>query len=150
MVCGSSWNRDKNRATAATQTVAVTLLDPETTAPERNSKTNLSLNAKLKGMARYIHQRYWSRRITYTRLCLRKCICLMLLEQWEDSLIFLLFFFFFLGSFCLLRVTTAAHGGSQARGRIGAVAAGQCHSHSNTRFKPPLKPTPQLTATLDP
>ena len=40
--------------------------------------------------------------------------------------------------------------GSQARGPIGAAAAGLHHSHSNTRSKPHLRPTPQLTATLDP
>ena len=34
-----------------------------------------------------------------------------------------LFFFFFL-TFCLFRATSAAYGGPQARGRIGAVAAG--------------------------
>ena len=33
--------------------------------------------------------------------------------------------------FCLFRVAPAAYGGSQARGQIGAVAAGRCHSHSN-------------------
>ena len=42
------------------------------------------------------------------------------------------------------------NGGSQARGRIGAVAAGLHHSHSNVGSKPRLKPTPQLRATLDP
>ena len=44
----------------------------------------------------------------------------------------------------------AAYGGSQARGIIRAVAAGLRHSHSNTRFEPRLRPTPQLTATLEP
>ena len=43
------------------------------------------------------------------------------------------FFFFF---FCLSRATPTAHGGSQARGPIGAVAAG--HSHSNAGSKPRL------------
>ena len=43
-----------------------------------------------------------------------------------------------------------AYGGSQARGLIGAVAAGLRHSHSNARSKPSLQPTPQLTATPDP
>ena len=44
----------------------------------------------------------------------------------------------------------AAYGGSQARGRIRAVAAGLHQSHSNTRSEPCLQPTPQLTATLHP
>ena len=36
--------------------------------------------------------------------------------------------FFF---FCLFRAAPAAHGGSQARGLIGAIAVGLHHSHSN-------------------
>ena len=39
---------------------------------------------------------------------------------------------------------------SQARGLIGAAAAGVRHSHSDARSEPCLPPTPQLTATLDP
>ena len=57
------------------------------------------------------------------------------------------FFFFIFG---LFRTTTAAYGGSQARDLIGAVSAGLHYSHSNTRSKPHLQPTPQLTAMLDP
>ena len=33
--------------------------------------------------------------------------------------------------FCLFRAEPTAYGGSQARGLIGAVAAGLCQSHSN-------------------
>ena len=55
--------------------------------------------------------------------------------------------FFF---FCLFRATPKAHRGSQARGLIRAIAAGLRQSHSNTRSEPCLRPTPQLTATLDP
>ena len=58
------------------------------------------------------------------------------------------FFFFFF--FCLFRAALAAYGGSQARGLIGAGAAGLRQSHSNARSKPRLRPTPQLMATLDP
>ena len=43
----------------------------------------------------------------------------------------------------------AAYGGSQARGRIGAVATGLRQSHSNAGSEPRLQPTPQLTATPD-
>ena len=43
----------------------------------------------------------------------------------------------------------AAYGGSQARGRIGAVAGDLCQSHRNAGSEPRLQPTPQLTATLD-
>ena len=44
----------------------------------------------------------------------------------------------------------AALGSSQARGRIGATAAGLHHSHSNMGSELHLGPTPQLMATLDP
>ena len=43
----------------------------------------------------------------------------------------------------------AAYGGSQARGPIGATAAGLYHSHSNWVSKLSLQPIPQLTAMLD-
>ena len=36
------------------------------------------------------------------------------------------------------------------RGQIGAIAAGLHHSHSNAESELSLRPTPQLTATLDP
>ena len=39
-----------------------------------------------------------------------------------------------------------AYGGSQARTQIRVVAAGLCHSHSNTISEPHLRPTPQLMA----
>ena len=42
-----------------------------------------------------------------------------------------------------------ANGGSQARGRIGAVATGLRQSHSNAGSEPSLRPTPQLMATPD-
>ena len=62
--------------------------------------------------------------------------------------IYFLFLFFvflpFLGPF------PGAYGGSKARGRIGAVAAGLCQGHSNSGFEAHLQPTPQLTATPDP
>ena len=61
-------------------------------------------------------------------------------------------FFFFL-SFCLFDISWAtpeAYGGSQARGQIGAAAAGLRHSHSNAGSELHLQPTPQLTATQAP
>ena len=60
----------------------------------------------------------------------------------ENTLTFTVFFL-------LCNVTSVAHGGSQARGGIGAVATGLCHSHSNIRSEPHLQPIPQLMATLD-
>ena len=59
-------------------------------------------------------------------------------------------FFFFFGLFAISWATSAAYGGSQARGRIRAVAADLRHSHSNARSKLRLQPTPQLMATPDP
>ena len=52
--------------------------------------------------------------------------------------------------FCLFRAEPTAYGGSQARSLIGAEATGLHHSHSHTRSELHLRPTPQLTATLDP
>ena len=42
-----------------------------------------------------------------------------------------------------------AYGGSQARGQIGAAAAGLHHIHSNAGSDPRLRPTPQLMPILD-
>ena len=49
-----------------------------------------------------------------------------------------------------LRAAPKAHGGSQARGQIRAVAAGLRHRHSNAGSKPQLRPIPQLEASADP
>ena len=43
-------------------------------------------------------------------------------------------FIYFL-SFCLFRAAPAVYGGSQARGPVGATAAGLHHSHSNTGYE---------------
>ena len=45
--------------------------------------------------------------------------------------------------------TPEAHGSSQARGLIRAIAADLYRSHSNARSEPRLQPTPQLTETPD-
>ena len=62
------------------------------------------------------------------------------------------FFYFILTCFvvCVFRAAPTAYGGSQARGQIGAAAAGLGHSHSNAGSKLHLQPTSQLTATPDP
>ena len=49
-----------------------------------------------------------------------------------------------------LRAAPMTYGGSQARGLIGAAAAGLCQSHSNAGSEPSLQPIPQLMATPDP
>ena len=59
------------------------------------------------------------------------------------------YFILFFGLFVFSKATPAAYGGSQARGRIGATAAGLHQSHSNTGSEPRLQPT-QLTAIPDP
>ena len=43
-----------------------------------------------------------------------------------------------------------AHGNSQARGQIRAVAAGLRHRHSNSGSELHLRSTPQLSAMPDP
>ena len=43
-----------------------------------------------------------------------------------------------------------AYGGSQARGRIRAVAVGLHHSHSDTGSEQRLRPASQLRTMLDP
>ena len=45
-------------------------------------------------------------------------------------------FFFFFFVFLSIWATPMAYGGSQARGRIRAVAARLCHNYSNARFEP--------------
>ena len=58
-------------------------------------------------------------------------------------LIYLLIYFCFLGPHLWPME------GSQARGGIRAITSGLRHSYSNARSKLCLRPTPQLTATLD-
>ena len=52
--------------------------------------------------------------------------------------------------FLLFRAAPVAYRRSQARGLIGAAAAGLHHSHSKWESEPPLGPIPQLLAMLDP
>ena len=51
--------------------------------------------------------------------------------------------------FSISGAASSAHGGSQARGRIGAAAAGLHRSHSNAGSEPSLRPAPQLSTTPD-
>ena len=59
-------------------------------------------------------------------------------------------FCFFILFFVFSMAALTAHGGSQARGLIGAVDTSLYHSHSNAGSELHLQPTPQLTATPDP
>ena len=61
--------------------------------------------------------------------------------------LYICFFFF---SFFLFGATPTAYGSSQAKGWIGATAAGLHHSHSNAGTEPCLLLTPQLKAMMDP
>ena len=64
---------------------------------------------------------------------------------------FFVFFCLFFGFvFVFLGPQLVAYGGSQARGRIWAIAAGLYHRHSNAGSEPSLQPTPQLRATPNP
>ena len=65
------------------------------------------------------------------------------------SVFFFVFVFVFVFSFFLFRAELAAYGGSQARGLIGAIADSLCHSHSNSRSKPPLDVHHSLQQILD-
>ena len=68
------------------------------------------------------------------------------------SLCSCLLFLFFV-CFCLFAIfwaTPVAYGGSQARGRIGATAAGLRQNHSNVGSEPRLQPTAQLMAMPGP
>ena len=72
------------------------------------------------------------------------------LKHWIFFLLYFLSCFFVCLSFCFFKAEPEAHGGSQARGQIGAVVTGLHHSHSNARTEPYLQPTPQLTTMPDP
>ena len=54
---------------------------------------------------------------------------------------------FFIFIFLLLRAASEAYGGSQAKGPIGAAAAGPGHNHAGSELC--LQPTSWLTATPD-
>ena len=58
--------------------------------------------------------------------------------------------FKFIYLFILFRTVPVAYEVSQATGRVGAVAAGLCHSHSKARSEPCLQPIAELTAMSDP
>jgi len=50
---------------------------------------------------------------------------------------------------CLL-IFLSFYGDFKSRGRIGVVATGLCHGHSNVGSEPHLQLTPQLMVMVDP
>ena len=78
------------------------------------------------------------------------CMCVMfyLCFVCNFHIYFFIYFLFFLSFLLFLWAAPATHGGSQARGLIGATAAGL--HHSNARSELPRQPTAQLAATPDP
>ena len=66
---------------------------------------------------------------------------------WSSGFRIFIYLFIF-NFFGLFRAAPAAYGSSQARGQIRAVAPGLRHSHSNTRFKLHLQPTPSSQQCL--
>ena len=68
-------------------------------------------------------------------------------EEIQKSVMWLFFVCLF---FVFSRAAPMAHGDSQARGLIRAVAISLHQSHSNARSELRLRPTLQLMATLDP
>ena len=77
-------------------------------------------------------------------------ICLVVLLGFHLDLFIVIFNFNFFLSFCIFRATTAAYGGSQARGLIGAATLGLRHSHGNAGSEPCMGPTPHFMAMPDP
>ena len=76
---------------------------------------------------------------THTHMTGSLCCTVKLTEHCKPTIIKI----FYLFIYCFFRATPAAHGGSQAGVRIGAIAG------SHIRSEPCLRPTPQLTATPD-
>ena len=86
-----------------------------------------------------------------SHLTLPFCVFVTLgLQSCFSSPEFIYFLFIFIFIFLVFLPFPVAYGGSQARNPNRAVAAGLCQSHSNVGSEPHLRPTPQLTAMLDP
>ena len=87
--------------------------------------------------------------LSWLKLLKREFMMQMLRPEWrqESKSVMRLYDFFFFCLFAFSRAIPTVYGASQARGLIGAVAAGLCQSHSNIGSKPCLRPIPQLTAS---
>ena len=78
------------------------------------------------------------------------CILMSFLVIPLGGYAFIYLFYLFFVVFCLLRAAPMAYGDSQARGLIGAIAAGLCQSHRNVGSELCLQPTQQLTVMPGP
>ena len=94
-----------------------------------------------------LHYHIGHLKITLFKL-LTQVFCPFKITGFSFSLLLLLLLLLFV--FCFYRAAAMAYGGFQARGLMGATAAGLCQRHSNTGSEPRLQPTPQLKATPDP
>ena len=128
---GNNNNNNNNNAEGAAQEIATTTTttkDKKTKKKKENHKMFLTkehyiLHTVLSRCQRYIDYCYFSYRSHP--------------QHWLSTPTFYLFLFLFY--YFIFRATPPrAYGGSRARGRIGAVAAGPCHSHSNMGSEPHL------------
>ena len=173
--CGSSWARDRIRAAACDlhhscgntrsltyctrleiepSTALETMTDSYPTAPQWEflctnllQKIKKILRSHVKLWAGVTPHREWEsgEGITFTfSVTMFSAVWILF------TYLFLFLFYLFFCLFSFSWAATAAYGSSQARGGIGAVAAGLRQSHSNMGSKPRLQPTPQLTAMWDP
>ena len=100
----------------------------------------------------YDHLVFADPQVKYTSLSSRYRQCLILASKPLEIKIPICIsdgqkdFFFF----CLFWAAPLAYGVSQARGQIGAVASGLCHSHSNAGSEPHLHHTSRQRRILNP
>jgi len=113
------------------------------TDPQNMNSRDLShlITNSIIGILSQILSHYRLQGIEYSSLCYRAHLCCLS--------IFFLSFVVVVVVVAISWAAPAAYGGSQARGRIRAVATSLRQSHSNVGSEPRLQPTLQLTATLD-
>ena len=85
----------------------------------------------------------WQAKADHWTFLIQSTWILFSFSRIQNALDRFVFFFFF----CLFRAAPVAYGASQARGLIGAIAAGLHHKHSNARSKPIWAESVNYTAT---
>ena len=78
------------------------------------------------------------------------CCATRELQKLDIFILFHLFIYLFILVFWLFRAAPAAYGSAQARGRIGAVAAGLYHSNTRSQFICDLPHSSQQRQILNP